>query len=1226
MTRAQLILRSLLYYWRTNLAILLGLIVGTAVIAGALIIGDSVRGSLRQMSLTRVGGIDHALHGERFFREEIAESLANDPEFSERFATAAPALVLTGSLEFSDRGESDEDDTTHRASGVSVFGLDERLWELLEHGDIAVPADDAVALSERLAEQLSVSPGDDVSLWVELPSAIPRDSLLGERDELSQEIILTVSAVLDESLGAGRLGLRPNQQLPLDAFVSLDTLQDALDLAQITPTRRNPVAKPARVNALFVAAKRQEDQTGPQAPEAAAKLTELFGNQLTLADLLLRIVGHEQQGYLSVESEQMILEDALVQSIRTAAEQLQRETSGVLVYIANQIRNADPTEVDVDAEEGYSMYSIVAGLEMQADPPFGPWPLQSGRDARDLSSNEIVLTEWLAEDLNVDVGERVVLTYHVVGSHGDLPEESIPLTVRDIVRMEGPAADRGLTPKVEGITDVESLRGWDQPFPMDVDRITTRDEEYWDAYRATPKAYVSLPGAQDLWSSRYGSLTSLRIAADPQQTLAAQREQFAMAVLDEFQPMELGLAFTPLKYNGVQAAVGANDFTVLFLAFSFFLILSAAILIGLLYRLGIEQRARQVGLLSAVGLSPQEVRRQLFAEGAVLSVLGGVLGLVAGIGYAHLMVYGLKTWWVAAIGTQYLNVYITASSLLGGALGAVAIGVGVIWWSLRRLNQFSTRELLQGTTEQTATAAVQARSVRRRRLGVIVCFGLCALLLVAAVFGLIPTSEAFGGFSWVVVTFFVIGFAFLTGGLLLLALWLAAARGGLSGTGLSALSRLGARNAARHRQRSILTVSLIASATFVIVAVAAGHRNPAAEYPDLDSGNGGFLFVAESAQPILFDLNTEQGRDRVNLPVDESDLDAVLLEQTGFMAFRMKPGEDSSCLNLYRTQLPTILGVPDAMIERGGFKFADTPSEQPWQLLTSECPDEDGRPVIPVLGDMNTLQYSLKLGIGDRIAVPDQSQPEYDLEVAGMFDGSVFQGVLLMSQDRFDRIYTDEPAGYRYFLIELPDFLMVRASDPQRIAELEAQLENAAPDSRQAALAQLELNEQRDPGATARRLEALLETRLNAFGFDVERVAERLANFLQVQNTYLSTFQTLGALGLLLGTLGLATVMLRNVLERRAELALMRAVGYQNRSLAYLVLWENAFLLSCGLLLGTTAALSSMFPHLTTAGAEVPWRAVWLMLGGVFAVGMLAALLAVLAALRTPVLATLRGD
>jgi hypothetical protein len=283
-------------------------------------------------------------------------------------------------------------------------------------------------------------------------------------------------------------------------------------------------------------------------------------------------------------------------------------------------------------------------------------------------------------------------------------------------------------------------------------------------------------------------------------------------------------------------------------------------------------------------------------------------------------------------------------------------------------------------------------------------------------------------------------------------------------------------------------------------------------------------------------------------------------------------------LNLYQTRLPTVLGVPDSMIERGGFKFADSPGDNPWMLLREKPADG----AIPVLGDMNTLQYSLHKSIGDTISIPDDDHPEHKLRIVGMLDGSVLQGVLLMSEDDFRRVYPEQ-TGYQYFLIEAPL-------------------------------------------AKAMRVSQALETGLAAYGFDVVRVSDRLAEFLAVQNTYLSTFQALGGFGLLLGTFGLATVMLRNVLERRAELALLRAVGFANLKIAWLVLVENALLLGWGLLAGTAAALLAMAPHLAGSAADVSWLGTATMLFGIFVVGMLAALLAVSEAVRTPVLATLRSE
>jgi ABC-type antimicrobial peptide transport system permease subunit len=153
-----------------------------------------------------------------------------------------------------------------------------------------------------------------------------------------------------------------------------------------------------------------------------------------------------------------------------------------------------------------------------------------------------------------------------------------------------------------------------------------------------------------------------------------------------------------------------------------------------------------------------------------------------------------------------------------------------------------------------------------------------------------------------------------------------------------------------------------------------------------------------------------------------------------------------------------------------------------------------------------------------------------------------------------------------------------------------------------------------------------LESALAEEGFDAVDAREQLAQFLAVQNTYLSTFQSLGALGLLLGTIGLAVVQLRSVLERRGELALMRAGGFDRGRLTWMVVWENAVLLLGGLGVGSIAAAVALVPQWAPHGASVPWRILGLLLGLIAVVGMAAGWLATRSALRAPIVPALRGD
>src|SRR5262249_5217092 len=155
------------------------------------------------------------------------------------------------------------------------------------------------------------------------------------------------------------------------------------------------------------------------------------------------------------------------------------------------------------------------------------------------------------------------------------------------------------------------------------------------------------------------------------------------------------------------------------------------------------------------------------------------------------------------------------------------------------------------------------------------------------------------------------------------------------GHGWPALARLGCRNATRNPLRSLLTAGLLAAAAFLIVAVDSFRRKPEADFLNKDAGSGGFVLVAESDLPIFDDLNSREGRDKLNFtPEVREGLRGVKI-----YPLRLRGGDDASCLNLYQPRRPRLLGVPRRLIDRGGFHFAGTEGKtpeakkDPWQLL-----------------------------------------------------------------------------------------------------------------------------------------------------------------------------------------------------------------------------------------------------------------------------------------------------
>src|SRR6185312_6384578 len=117
----------------------------------------------------------------------------------------------------------------------------------------------------------------------------------------------------------------------------------------------------------------------------------------------------------------------------------------------------------------------------------------------------------------------------------------------------------------------------------------------------------------------------------------------------------------------------------------------------------------------------------------------------------------------------------------------------------------------------------------------------------------------------------------------------------------------------------------------IVVSVNA-FRHPEGEAPlDKKSGSGGYPLLAESLVPLVYDPNSPEGRDNLNL------LD--LPEGTSFTRFRLRPGDDTSCLNLYQPRNPRILGAPDAFVRAGRFSFTVPQQANPWLLLEAPQPD-----------------------------------------------------------------------------------------------------------------------------------------------------------------------------------------------------------------------------------------------------------------------------------------------
>ena len=314
--RTRLLLkRNLLYFWRTNLAVISGVAAAVAVLTGALIVGDSVRASLSDIFLQRIGRADHVVSSASFFREQLADEIRGDNEFAAGgFEDVCPLVVLEATVTHEESGR--------RASRVQVYGVDERFWRFHGNRSAMSPQNRDALLSESLARELQAGTGDALLVRMEMPSAIPTESLHGRKDDVGH----TLRVSMRERLAAAAMGefsVRPQQAEVRAVFVPLRLLQKELE-------------QEGKANALLVS---EKNSSGRAAQAQTALLQQILKKKISLEDMGVRLRAIPEGRSISLESESGLVPDALAETaVRTGGAQMKMRPTRILSYLANTIR------------------------------------------------------------------------------------------------------------------------------------------------------------------------------------------------------------------------------------------------------------------------------------------------------------------------------------------------------------------------------------------------------------------------------------------------------------------------------------------------------------------------------------------------------------------------------------------------------------------------------------------------------------------------------------------------------------------------------------------------------------------------------------------------------------------------------------------------------------------------------------------------------------------------
>jgi ABC-type antimicrobial peptide transport system permease subunit len=1061
MSLFHLILSNLKYYRKAYLAILGGTVISTAVLTGALVVGDSVRYSLGQLTEIRLGKSRFAVQaGDRFFRQQLSDDLSVQTN-----TLIAPILQLEGIAVNTDKNT--------QLNRVEVLGVDKRFFKLWD-SPTPLPGDEEAILSRNVAEKLNLQPGDEFILKIRKQAKASENAPFVSEKEPLITFRLKVSTLTDDRQ-MGRFSLKSNQSAPFTVFINLAALARKVELT-------------GNANVLLFADSKNRYLT-------ISKLDSLLHKTWKPEDAGIEFRNLPGNGNYEIRSGRIFIDDNTAKAIKTSIP----GAKPVLTYLVNS----------VSANGRSTPYSFVTAKD-------------SILPKQQLSEQEILISDWLASDLSVKPGDSLTLRYFKMGSFRKLVEDSTRFRIKMILPITDPEFDPTLMPDFPGMSDAGNCRDWETGAPVNLDKIRDKDEKYWNDYRGTPKAFISIAAGQKIWDNAFGHATAFRFQADTAALLSIKSN-----LMKHLNPAENGLIINDVYSEGKSAAANSTDFGGLFLSLSFFIIAAALMLTALLFSLHAQKRMSETAVLATLGFSKKLIIRILFFESIVVVLTGSLLGAVSGIFYNKFLLLGLNTLWQDAVNTSMLQVHLEPATLiLGFASGAILALLTLLFVLLRNLRK-PLSEMVKG---------IDFQSPAGNRLRKKISFAVANLFFVAAfalISFLIFSNQA------------VHSELFLSAGGLILVAGIAL----LNGTLLHAEQKpknilpgfftLILRNVNLKRRRTITAIALLAVGTFLVIITGANRKTFYGAENTRHSGTGGFLFWAESTVPVLYDLNSIEGKEKYGLS------DETALQNIRYLQMLRLEGNDASCLNLNQVLQPAMLGVnPDYFDQTQSFSFLkldpSVKEKQPWISLNKELANG----VIPGFADQTVIQWGLRKKVGDTLLYIDERGKTLKVKLIGGLDNSVFQGNVLVSAELF-RQYFPSAGGSRVMLIDGA------------------------------------FNERTQ---ISRRLEYLFQD----YGMIVTPTSERLAQFNSVENTYLSVFMMLGGLGIIIGTIGLGIVLLRNLAERKQEIALYQAIGFKHKYILKLILTENLFILLAGIGIGVVGAFAGILPSFLSPAFQFP--------------------------------------
>ena len=341
------------------------------------------------------------------------------------------------------------------ALNVRIFGITDEFFKWNSSGNISVSPGD-VAINSKLSEELGLKPDDEIIIKFNPVNPLPANAPFAPSKDNESSIVLRVSNILTAEDG-GNFSPGISQVIPGILFINISDI----DHDSIGNFKANRI--------LF------DHSTTDSVSDA---LTEV----LTLSDIGYTIRRSEKTGESEIISDRIFIDSLIVSDILGNVP----GGSPVLTYLVNSFSFNGKT----------TPYSFVSSVQSALIP--------------DISNEEIVLNRWIADDLEIKAGDSFHIKWYDLGFGNYLEENEKTFLVSKIIENDNKYADPLLMPDFPGISGSTTCSGWDAGVPILLDQIRDKDEDYWNRYRGTPKAFLNYSEGIKLWGNNFGIATAIR--------------------------------------------------------------------------------------------------------------------------------------------------------------------------------------------------------------------------------------------------------------------------------------------------------------------------------------------------------------------------------------------------------------------------------------------------------------------------------------------------------------------------------------------------------------------------------------------------------------------------------------------------------------------------------------------------------------------------------------------